>query len=81
VGRESSRDALGAKVTLESGGLRQIREVRSGGSYLTQSDSRLLFGLGSRATADSIVIRWPSGKIQQAPPAPADRYLLVVEGK
>jgi len=79
VGRESSRDALGAKVTLESGGLRQIREVRSGASYLSQSDSRLFFGLGSRDRVDRIEIRWPSGTNQRVDSQESDRYLLVVE--
>ena len=80
VGRESSRGALGTKVTLESGGLRQIREVRSGASYLTQSDSRVFFGLGSRERADRIEIRWPSGEVQEIASPGIDRYLLVVEG-
>ena len=79
VGRASSRDALGAKITLETGGLRQIREVKSGGSYLSQSDSRVFFGLGSRERADRIEIRWPSGKVQEMPSPGIDRYLLVVE--
>jgi hypothetical protein len=80
VGRESARDALGAKVTLVSGELRQIREVRSGASYLSQSDPRAFFGLGHRGEVDRIEIRWPSGKVQEVPRS-VDRYVLVVEGR
>jgi hypothetical protein len=81
VGRESARDALGAKITVVSGELSQIREVRSGASYLSQSDSRVFFGLGSRERVDRIEIRWPSGKVQEIPSPEIDRYLLVMEGR
>ena len=80
VGRESARDALGAKITVASGELSQIREVRSGASYLSQGDSRVFFGLGSRERADRIEIRWPSGEVQEIASPGIDRYLLVVEG-
>jgi hypothetical protein len=79
VGRESARDALGAKITLVSGDLRQIREVRSGASFLSQSDPRVFFGLGARDRADRIEIRWPTGKLQEIPTPQVDGYLLVVE--
>jgi len=79
VGRESARDALGAKVTLVSGELRQIREVRSGASYLSQSDPRLFFGLGSPERVDRIEIRWPSGRVQEIPSPAIDRYMLILE--
>jgi len=82
VGRKSARDALGAKVTVVSGELSQIREVRSGASYLSQSDSRVFFGLGAHERVDRIEIRWPTGTVQKIPtPAIAalDRYVLVVE--
>jgi hypothetical protein len=80
VGRDSARDALGAKITVVSGELSQIREVRSGASYLSQSDSRVFFGLGDRERVDRIEIRWPSGKVQEIPSPEVNRYLLVVEG-
>jgi len=78
-GSESARDALGAKVTVVSGELSQIREVRSGGSYLSQSDARAFFGLGSRERVDRVEIRWPSGEVQVIASPELDRYLLVVE--
>ncbi|MGH9324436.1 MAG: CRTAC1 family protein [Vicinamibacteria bacterium] len=81
VGRESSRDALGARVTLVAGGgPRQIREVRSGGSYLSQSDPRAFFGLGDLERVEKIEILWPSGRAQEISAPEVDRYLLVVEG-
>ncbi len=79
VGRESARDALGAKITVVSGGLSQIREVRSGASYLSQSDSRVFFGLGDRSRVDRLEIRWPSGKTQQIVSPQLDGYMLIVE--
>jgi enediyne biosynthesis protein E4 len=63
-GTRSNRSAIGARVTLTAGGNAQTAEVRSGGSYLSQSDLRLHFGLGAASTADRIEIRWPSGVAQ-----------------
>jgi hypothetical protein len=60
-GVKSNRSAIGARVRLTAGGLTQIGEVRSGGSYLSQSDLRLHFGLGSARSIERLEIRWPSG--------------------
>jgi hypothetical protein len=79
VGRESARDALGAKINVVSGELSQIREVRSGASYLSQSDSRVFFGLGDRTRVDRIEIRWPSGRVQENPSPAIDGYMLILE--
>jgi hypothetical protein len=56
-----NRLAIGAMVTIRSGGTTQTREVRSGGSYLSQSDLRPLFGLGERAAPVSVEVRMPGG--------------------
>lgn len=61
VGRRSNRDAIGARVTLVAGGLRQVDEVRGAGSYISQNDMRLHFGLGKAERVDRIHVRWPSG--------------------
>jgi hypothetical protein len=79
IGRKSARDALGAKVTVVTGGLRQVREVRSGGSYLSQSDSRVFFGLGAHDRVDKIEIRWPTGRVQEIASPELDRYVPVIE--
>ncbi len=62
-GTTSNRSAIGARAEVRAGGRMQVGEVRSGGSYLSQSDMRLHFGLGGAARAD-VVIRWPSGREQ-----------------
>ena len=62
VGTKSNRAAIGARVTVSAGGLTQIDEIRSGGSYLSQNDLRLHFGLGKETSMTSVEISWPSGK-------------------
>ncbi len=80
-GTHSNRDAIGARIVLRSPGRLQVREVRSGGSYLSQSDHRVLFGLGDRAGADqvSVEIRWPLGRRQALKVTELDRYITVTE--
>ena len=62
---KSNRSGIGARVTVVSGDLTQTDEVRSGDSYLSQSDLRLHFGLEKRAKVDSIQVRWPSGTVDK----------------
>lgn len=64
-GVASNRTAIGATVTLRSGGRRQVQTVSGGSGYLSQNDQRLTFGLGSSAGPDTIDIRWPSGAFQR----------------
>lgn len=64
-------EALGAVVKVTAGGLTQRRMVRTGGSYLSQGERVLTFGLGARAHADRIVVRWPGGETQEFGPLPA----------
>ncbi len=63
-GTRSNRSAIGAQVRVTAGGRTQIDEVRSGGSYLSQNDLRLHFGLAAAAIIDSVEILWPSGTKQ-----------------
>jgi len=79
IGTKSNRSAIGARVRLTVAGRTQIDVVRSGGSYLSQSDLRLHFGLGSGSQADRIEIEWPSGSVQNLHNVKADRVLPVVE--
>jgi enediyne biosynthesis protein E4 len=65
VGTKSNRSGIGARVRLSAGGLVRTDEVRSGGSYLSQSDLRLHFGLGTARRIESIQIDWPSGVHQE----------------
>lgn len=72
VAADLNRFAIGAKVTIEAGGLKQIREIRSGGSYLSQSDLRPLFGLGGHAGPVSVEVRMPGGRRWQWHNLPVD---------
>jgi hypothetical protein len=81
VGTKSNRDGIGARVTIVAGQRRQIQEVRSGGSYLSQNDLRVHFGLGSATKVDRIEVRWPSGTVDKIEDASADRFLTVEEGR
>ena len=77
----SCRDAIGAKVFLTAAGVRQRADVFSGGSYASNSDPRLHFGLGSSTKIDKLEIRWPDGIIEQVPVRAVDRILTIIEGK
>jgi hypothetical protein len=79
AGTRSNRSALGAKVRLTAGGRTQADEVRSGGSYLSQNDLRLHFGLGAAAAAVRIEIDWPSGAQQVLRDVAGDRVLRIEE--
>jgi len=81
VGTRSNRLAIGAKVKLVAGALVQIDEVRSGGSYLSQNDMRVHFGLGNAAMIDRVEIRWPSGQSEILQNLAADRFYTVKEGE
>ncbi len=78
-GTKSNRSAIGARVRITAGKLSQVDEVRSGGSYLSQSDLRLHFGLGAAAVVDSISIAWPSGAVQTLKNVPANRIVAIKE--
>jgi hypothetical protein len=80
-GQGSPRDAIGAKVFVTAGGVRQRGEVFSGGSYASSSDPRLHFGLGAASRIDKLEIDWPSGKKQEVAVPGVDRILTVVESK
>ena len=80
AGTKSNRLALGARITLVAGGMTQTDEVRSGGSYLSQSDLRVHFGLGQARKIDSVEVRWPSGTVDKATNLPADQFYALLEG-
>ena len=81
VGTRSNRDGFGARVEVKAGGLTQSAEVRANSSFESASDPRLHFGLGTATRVDSIVIHWPSGKVDSLGPEAADQELLVEEGR
>ena len=81
TGTKSNRDAMGARVKVTAGGITQTREIMGGGSYLSQSDLRAHFGVGSSAKIDKLEITWPSGAKQLFQDIAADHFYAVTEGK
>jgi hypothetical protein len=81
IGTKSNRNGIGAKVKVVSGDLVQVDEVRSGGSYISQNDLRLHFGLEKRTSVDLIQVRWPSGTVDTLTKLAANKVVTVKEGK
>jgi hypothetical protein len=79
IGTKSNRDGIGALARVTAGGQTQRALVRTGSSYLSQSDLRLHFGLGAAASAD-VEIRWPSGIVERFSGVSADRIWTAREG-
>jgi enediyne biosynthesis protein E4 len=79
-GPKGPRDAIGAKVFLTAGGVRQRGDVISGGSYGSNSDPRLHFGLGTTAKVDKIEVHWPDGRKEETQVSSVDRIVTMVEG-
>jgi hypothetical protein len=80
-GTKSNRLALNATVTVRIGKTQQMAEVLSGGSYLSQSDLRLHFGLGDSSLIDGVVVKWPDGLEQRFVGVVADRFYRLKEGE
>ena len=80
-GPKSPHDAIGARVFLTAGGVRQRADVYSGASYASSSDPRVHFGLGPATRIDKLEIHWPSGTTQEILQLPIDRILTIVEGR
>jgi hypothetical protein len=80
-GPKSPRDAIGAKLFITTGSIRQRADVFSGGSYASSSDQRLHFGLGSASKVDKVEILWPDGTKEEIKTLAIDRIVTIVEGK
>src|SRR5207248_2195453 len=80
AGTKSNRLAIGARIKVTAGGITQTDEIHSGGSYLSQNDLRLHFGLGSATKIDHVEIFWPSGKTETLAALAADQFYSVLEG-
>jgi len=81
VGTKSNRDAIGATVRLYSNGQIQSRQVRSGSSYLSQSELPVTFGVGHQDEIERIVIDWPSGRTEEYPKLKSVKYYQLTETK
>ena len=80
-GPKSPRDAIGARVFVTTGSVRQRGDIFSGGSYASSSDQRLHFGLGAAVKVDRVEIHWPSGAKEEITIPAVDRLFTVKEGK
>jgi hypothetical protein len=80
VGTVSNRSAIGARLRLLAGGAAQVQEVRGGGSYNSQNDLRVHFGLGSAERIERLEVRWPNGLEESWNDLPVDRLLTLEEG-
>jgi hypothetical protein len=81
AGTKSNRDAIGATVRIFHGGTSQSRMVKSGSSYLSQSELPVTFGVGRRDRVDRLVIQWPSGRTDEFTNVAAGRAYDCVEGR
>jgi hypothetical protein len=79
IGQRSNRDGIGAEVKVVTKVGPQWQTVTTAGSYLSSSDKRVHFGLGSETIVPTVEIRWPSGIVQTLKNVPADRILQVDE--
>jgi len=76
----SNRDGIGSLVRIESGDMRQLRVVKAGSSYASQSSGRVYFGLGDLTGVDSLTVRWPTGRQQRFGAIAAGQVIRIREG-
>jgi hypothetical protein len=81
TGVESNRDAIGATVRITHGGVTQTRMVRSGSSYLSQSELPVTFGVGARDVVERVVITWPNSRVEEFKNIATGRAYNCIEGK
>jgi hypothetical protein len=81
VGTTSNRDAVGATVRIVHGGTSQSRMVKSGSSYLSQSELPITFGVGTRDRVDRMVVTWPNGKTEDFTNVATGKSYDCTEGK
>ena len=79
VGKESNRDAIGAKIKVKSGDKVQTVEKKNASGYLSQNDPRVHFGLNGNQKVDFIEITWPSGKVQKLENLEVNQFLTIEE--
>lgn len=81
VGTKSNRSGIGALVRMFYGDLKGSRRVKSGSSYLSQSELPVTFGVGQHKVVDRVVIEWPSGRVEDFKNLAAGRAYIATEGK
>jgi enediyne biosynthesis protein E4 len=80
VGTKSNRDGIGARILVKAGSRTLVDEVRSGSSYISNSDMRVHFGLGAAAKIEWVEVHWPSGLTERFTGLAADAVQTVKEG-
>ncbi len=80
VGTRSNRSGIGARVSVKTDLRQQVDEVRSGSSYISNSDIRVHFGLGATSQIQHIEVRWPSGLVERFRNVPVDSIVTLTEG-
>jgi enediyne biosynthesis protein E4 len=80
IGTRANRDAVGSRVTIVAGDVKQAAEVHSGRGYQSHFGTRLHFGLGSQDRVDRIEIRWMGGEVEIREDVPANQLLTIIEG-
>ncbi len=80
-GKTSNRLGIGARLIATVGGRNLTREVYPHNSFRSQMPSRVHFGLGEATRIDRLTVRWPSGVVQNLDDLPADRHVVITEGK
>ena len=81
VGTKSNRDGIGAVVRISAGGDKQWLTMKTGSSYLSQSELVLTFGMGSKTKADAVEIDWPSGQVDKLADIATGQTITVQEAK
>ena len=81
TGTKSNRDAVGARITLTAGGLKQMHEINGANGYAGQSMSRAHFGIGKAGKVDSVEIRWPNGLVEKVSGVAINKINKVTEGR
>ena len=81
IGKRSNRDGIGAKVTVVADGKAQIKTVKSGSSYASGSDTKLLFGLGESQHIQQITVVWQGGAVQELKDVAINQFMTIVESE
>ena len=80
IGKESNRNGIGARIEVTAGGSKQVADVRYSSSYLSSHDSRMHFGLGEANKVDSLIVRWPSGAVEELRDVGTGQIVTIAEG-
>lgn len=81
VSTKSARDSIGTTAELTVGGKRLTRQLTAGDGFQASNERIVVFGLGDKTAADSILVVWPSGRRQKLSSVPGDQEILLVEGR